>query len=162
MYRKSRRFSLLNCRSGLNTLKCWSFWIEAAQWHDFWSWSLRFRWCECEWKGKVRGRLEGKWRLAELGMIRAPQDHFRWQRLREFTNSGSVLWLLIYLFEALKWETIYSTDLFDSLQDHCCLGPLYTRGCQEPWPWNCESPKESVQRPPSQHTSQVMYTKYDI
>ena len=26
---------------------------------------------------------------------------------------------------------------------------------QEPWPWNCESPKESVQRP-SQHTSKLM------
>jgi hypothetical protein len=26
---------------------------------------------------------------------------------------------------------------------------------QEPWPWNCESPKESVQRP-SQHTSKII------
>jgi hypothetical protein len=26
---------------------------------------------------------------------------------------------------------------------------------QEPWPWNCESPKESVQRP-SQDTSKIM------
>ena len=26
---------------------------------------------------------------------------------------------------------------------------------QEPWPWNCESPKERVQRP-SQHTSNIM------
>ena len=26
---------------------------------------------------------------------------------------------------------------------------------QEPWPWNCESPKESVQRP-SHHTSKIM------
>ena len=27
---------------------------------------------------------------------------------------------------------------------------------REPWPWNCESPKESVQRPPSQHTSMII------
>ena len=26
---------------------------------------------------------------------------------------------------------------------------------QEPWPWNCESPKESVQKP-SQYTSKIM------
>ena len=33
-------------------------------------------------------------------------------------------------------------------------GPLHTTS-QEPWPWNRESPKESVQRP-SQHTSKIM------
>ena len=34
------------------------------------------------------------------------------------------------------------------------LGPLHTR-TQEPWPWNCESPKESVPRL-SQHISKII------
>ena len=36
------------------------------------------------------------------------------------------------------------------------FGPLHTRAKRIPWPWNCESPEESVQRPSSQHTSKIM------
>ena len=40
------------------------------------------------------------------------------------------------------------------------LGPL-PHTSREPWPWNCESPEESVQRP-SQDTSEIMYCGHEF
>ena len=40
------------------------------------------------------------------------------------------------------------------LQTHRVWSRAHTS--QEPWPWKCESQKESVQRPPSHHTSKII------
>jgi hypothetical protein len=50
--------------------------------------------------------------------------------------------------EGLKFET---TSKWNS-----CEGFNLEHWSQELWPWNCESPKEIVQRPSSQHTSNIM------
>ena len=56
-------------------------------------------------------------------------------------------------YMTLKW-LVLSWSLYE-LQVHRSVKRATSPTSQEPWPWNCESPKESVQRP-SKDTSKIM------
>ena len=54
-------------------------------------------------------------------------------------------------------QTIFNWFLSPTLPSR----PLHTHEAKEPWPWNCGSPNESVQRP-SQHTSNIIVVRSRI